>query len=366
MSTRVQRRRGSAAAHATFIGAEGELTVMTDEKRVVVHDGATAGGIPMARLDEVSDEVQRAIGNADFSFQITDRLVVPSAAFTAPRTGTLPAASSVAAGRTISFFDALPAINGANVVTVVRSGSDTINGATSYVCSQPRGRWDFISDGVSKWSVVVEKQPLAATLTALAALTTTAFGRARLTDADAAAARAAHGLSWTTIYDQVVSGSAVSAIDVALNPAFSFYRIMMLIVPNSAVADFSVAMRVSSDNGANYAAGASDYVNSSLTRTGSTVSGSSGGTSSVASFSSVMDTAVPSLPALVRAEFYRGSGSTSPVLRSTSISYDGTSNIQQDFQSRRDAWVTATNLRFLAAPAAAGIGIGSRLIIEGC
>lgn len=153
MSTRVQRRRGSAAAHATFIGAEGELTVMTDEKRVVVHDGATAGGIPMARLDEITDEVQRAIGNADFSFQITDRLVVPSTAFTAPRTGTLPAASSVAAGRTISFFDALPALNGANVLTVVRAGSDTLNGAASFICATPRGRWDFISDGVSKWSV---------------------------------------------------------------------------------------------------------------------------------------------------------------------------------------------------------------------
>lgn len=153
MSVRVQHRRGTASAGASFIGAEGEFGYLTDEKRVVAHDGATPGGIPMARLDEVSDGVMRAVGNADFSFQVTDRLVVPNAVFSAPRTGTLPLASSVAPGRAISFFDVLPAINGANVVTVARSGSDTINGASSFTLPAPRGRWDFVSDGVSKWSV---------------------------------------------------------------------------------------------------------------------------------------------------------------------------------------------------------------------
>lgn len=147
----------------------------------------------MARLDEVTSEVRRQVGNADFSFQITDRLVVPNAAFTASRTGTLPLAASVAAGRTISLFDELPAIAGANVVTVARSGTDTINGGVSYVCSQPRGLWQFVSDGVSKWSVAQEKQPIAATLSALSGLTTTAFGRARLGDTDSAAARLALG-----------------------------------------------------------------------------------------------------------------------------------------------------------------------------
>ena len=161
MSVQVQHRRGTAAAGASFIGAEGEIGYLTDQKRLVAHDSATPGGIPMARLDEVTAEVMRQVGNADFPFQITDRLVAPNATFSAPRTGTLPLANSVAAGRTISFFDALPAINGANVLTVARTGTDTINGATSYVCTQPRGRWDFVSDGVSKWSVQVERAPLA-------------------------------------------------------------------------------------------------------------------------------------------------------------------------------------------------------------
>lgn len=48
MSTQIQRRRGTTSEHATFTGALGEITVDTDKKTVVVHDGATAGGHPLA------------------------------------------------------------------------------------------------------------------------------------------------------------------------------------------------------------------------------------------------------------------------------------------------------------------------------
>ena len=51
MSTAIQRRRGTTAQHASFAGLNGELTVDTDKKTVVVHDGATAGGFPLARQD---------------------------------------------------------------------------------------------------------------------------------------------------------------------------------------------------------------------------------------------------------------------------------------------------------------------------
>lgn len=49
MSKQVQIRRGTTAEHATFTGAVGEITVDTDKETVVVHDGATAGGFPLAR-----------------------------------------------------------------------------------------------------------------------------------------------------------------------------------------------------------------------------------------------------------------------------------------------------------------------------
>lgn len=44
-----QRRRGTTAQHASFTGLLGELTVDTDKEVVVVHDGSTAGGYPLAK-----------------------------------------------------------------------------------------------------------------------------------------------------------------------------------------------------------------------------------------------------------------------------------------------------------------------------
>lgn len=44
MSTQVQLRRGTTLQHSTFTGALGEVTVDTDKKTLVVHDGVTPGG----------------------------------------------------------------------------------------------------------------------------------------------------------------------------------------------------------------------------------------------------------------------------------------------------------------------------------
>lgn len=48
MPTAVQFRRGTTAQHSTFTGAVGEVTVDTDKKVAVVHNGSTAGGFPLA------------------------------------------------------------------------------------------------------------------------------------------------------------------------------------------------------------------------------------------------------------------------------------------------------------------------------
>ena len=47
----IQQYRGTTIQHAAYTGKIGELTVDTDKKVVVVHDGVTAGGVPMARED---------------------------------------------------------------------------------------------------------------------------------------------------------------------------------------------------------------------------------------------------------------------------------------------------------------------------
>ena len=45
----IQQRRGTTAEHSTFTGLAGEITVDTTKKTIVVHDGSTAGGIPLAK-----------------------------------------------------------------------------------------------------------------------------------------------------------------------------------------------------------------------------------------------------------------------------------------------------------------------------
>ena len=48
MAKRVQLRRGTTAQNNAFTGAVGEVSVDTDKDVLVVHDGVTAGGFPVA------------------------------------------------------------------------------------------------------------------------------------------------------------------------------------------------------------------------------------------------------------------------------------------------------------------------------
>jgi hypothetical protein len=65
MSTQVQTRRGNTAQTATFTGSIAELTVDTDKKVVVVHDGVTAGGIPLSKESTASTIFNHANGAFD-------------------------------------------------------------------------------------------------------------------------------------------------------------------------------------------------------------------------------------------------------------------------------------------------------------
>jgi hypothetical protein len=47
MPKQVRLRRGTTAQHATFTGADGEVTFDTTKKVLVLHDGVTAGGRPI-------------------------------------------------------------------------------------------------------------------------------------------------------------------------------------------------------------------------------------------------------------------------------------------------------------------------------
>jgi hypothetical protein len=54
MATILQLRRGTTTQHSSFTGAVGEVTVDTTKDTVVVHDGTTAGGFPLAKESAIS------------------------------------------------------------------------------------------------------------------------------------------------------------------------------------------------------------------------------------------------------------------------------------------------------------------------
>ena len=62
MATAIQRRRGTTSQHSTFTGLAGEITIDTTKNTVVVHDGSTAGGVPLAKSSELA-----ALGGADIT-----------------------------------------------------------------------------------------------------------------------------------------------------------------------------------------------------------------------------------------------------------------------------------------------------------
>ena len=63
MAKKLQLRRGTTSQHSSFTGAIGEVTVDTDKKVVVVHDGSTAGGIPLSKASDAAE----LIDEDDFS-----------------------------------------------------------------------------------------------------------------------------------------------------------------------------------------------------------------------------------------------------------------------------------------------------------
>ena len=63
MATQVQFRRGTTAEHLTFKGADGEVTVDTSLKTVVVHVAITNGGVPLLRQDGSNSQFERGSTN---------------------------------------------------------------------------------------------------------------------------------------------------------------------------------------------------------------------------------------------------------------------------------------------------------------
>jgi hypothetical protein len=65
MAKLLKLRRGTTSQHSSFTGAEGEVTVDTTKDTLVVHDGSTAGGHPLAKAATVATTITVADESSD-------------------------------------------------------------------------------------------------------------------------------------------------------------------------------------------------------------------------------------------------------------------------------------------------------------
>ena len=91
MAKLLKLRRGTTSQHNTFTGAEGEVTIDTTKDTAVVHDGAQAGGRPLAR-EEMSNVS---------SASIAGQLGTDSIATTKIAAGALPTDVTVASANIV-------------------------------------------------------------------------------------------------------------------------------------------------------------------------------------------------------------------------------------------------------------------------
>jgi hypothetical protein len=128
MTTAVQRRRGTSTEHATFTGLDGEITVNTTTYTAHIHDGATVGGVPLAKADG-SNIVTSSI---DINGGTIDGTVIGGST-AAAITGTTITGTSFVSSGDMTFGDNDKAIFGAGSdLQIYHDGSNSIikdNGA---------------------------------------------------------------------------------------------------------------------------------------------------------------------------------------------------------------------------------------------
>ena len=127
MSTQVQIRRGNTSQTASFTGSVAELTVDTDKRVVVVHDGTTAGGNPLIKANGSITTGQILTSNGSHLLALSNT----GTAGTYGNASFIPVVTTDAYGRVSSVTNTAIAIS-SGVVTGVMTFAQGGANATSY------------------------------------------------------------------------------------------------------------------------------------------------------------------------------------------------------------------------------------------
>jgi len=127
MSTQVQIRKGNTAQTAAFTGVLAEITVDTDKKVLVVHDGTTAGGNPLIKANASITTGQILTSNGSHLLALSNT----GTAGTYGNASYIPVVTTDAYGRVSSVTNTAIAIS-SGVVTGVMTFAQGGANATSY------------------------------------------------------------------------------------------------------------------------------------------------------------------------------------------------------------------------------------------
>jgi hypothetical protein len=158
MSEQLQLRRGTASQIASFTGAQGEVVVDTTNYRLVLQDGSTAGGYPVAKLAEIVANTRTAVSDASYAALPSDRTIA-FVALTAARNVVLPAAAAYATGTRLLVVDETGNCSSINTITLVANGADKIDGGASAVIAVAYGYAAIQSNGSNAWTIVDQYAP---------------------------------------------------------------------------------------------------------------------------------------------------------------------------------------------------------------
>jgi hypothetical protein len=116
---------------------------------------ATAEGYADNAVSTLKNAIsaRKAVADAAYTILATDRTVAITS-LTASRVLQLPSAASYPTGVQLTVVDESGACSSSKTITVARAGSDTINGATSYVLGAARAYLALESNGSSAWTLV--------------------------------------------------------------------------------------------------------------------------------------------------------------------------------------------------------------------
>jgi hypothetical protein len=141
----VARAGSDAIAGATSLVLSAAYAALEIES-----NGSNAWAVLTARAPSTA---RTAVSDAAYSVLTTDRLVAYTA-LTAARTVSLPAASAYPTGVILQVVDESGACSASKTITINRAGSDTIEGATSFVINAPYGALALESNGSNAWTIL--------------------------------------------------------------------------------------------------------------------------------------------------------------------------------------------------------------------